>query len=421
MELLDPYTGIIAVCLIIILSHQFNWLSKMSNIPSVLLLILLGIGIRFGFDYLNISVTTYLTDILVIIGIVGLIMIVLEASLDLELTKEKRPLIIKSFLMAFFSLGICIAFITWILYTYLIDNFFSAILYAVPISVVSSAIVIPSVGNLIKTKKEFLIYESTFSDILGIMVFFYFLGNIDKNSAPEIIVHISLNVAITLVVSVIAGYLMVILLEKLKSQVKLFVLIAALVLLYSIGKMMHFSSLIMILVFGIILNNSRIFFAGRLKSLINLESLRKVQSDFKILTIESAFFIRTFFFVIFGMTLELKSLINAKAAIISLAIVAGIFLIRLIVLKLFRVKRPFPELFISPRGLITILLFFSIPASNQNSEFNTGILLYIILITNIIMAISLMSTGKTIDYAEKLTFNDWDDLDKEIETLSKKK
>jgi len=66
-------------------------------------------------------------------------------------------------------------------------------------------------------------------------------------------------------------------------------------------------------------------------------------------------------------------------------------------------------------------LFFSIPASNQNSEFNTGILLYIILITNIIMAISLMSTGKTIDYAEKLTFNDWDDLDKEIETLSKKK
>ena len=420
MELLNPYTGIIAVCIIIILSHQFNWISKMSNIPSVLMLILLGIGIRFGLDYLKIGVENYLTDILVVIGIVGLIMIVLEAALELELTSEKRLLIAKSFFLAIFTLGICIAFITWILYTYLIDNFFSALLYAVPISVVSSAIVIPSVGSLIKMSKEFLIYESTFSDILGIMVFFYLLGSIEKNSASEIIVYISLNIVITLIVSVIVGYLMVILLEKLKSQVKLFLLIAVLVLLYSIGKLWHFSSLIMILVFGMILNNSKIFFAGKLKRLINLDSLKEVQNDFQILTMESAFFIRTFFFVIFGMTLDLKSLIDLRAAIISLVIVAGIFLIRFIVLKIFMVKRLLPELFVSPRGLITILLFFSIPASNQNSDFNTGILLYIILITNIIMAISLMATGKTRDYAEKLTFNDWDELDNEIKILSKK-
>ena len=392
----------------------------MSNIPSVLMLILLGIGIRFGLDHFKIGVVNYLEDILVVIGIIGLIMIVLEAALELELAKGERPLIAKSFFVAFFSLGICIALITWIFNTYLIDNLFSALLYSIPISVVSSAIVIPSVGSLVKTSKEFLIYESTFSDILGIMIFFYLLGSIEKSSASEIIVLISLNIAITIIVSVILGYLMVLLLEKLKSQVKLFLLIAVLVLLYSIGKLMHFSSLIMILVFGMILNNSPIFFAGKLKSLINLESLKEVQNDFHILTMESAFFIRTFFFVIFGMTLELKSLIDLRAAIISLAIVTGIFLIRFIVMKIFFVKRLFPDLFVSPRGLITILLFFSIPASYQNSEFNTGILLYIILITNIIMAISLMTTGKTRDYTEKLIFNDWDELDKEIETLSKK-
>ena len=420
MELLNPYSVIIAVCVIIILSHQFNWISKVSNIPSVLLLILLGIGIRIGLDYLKIGITDYLMDILVLIGIIGLIMIVLEAALELELTREKRGMIARSFFLALFSLGICIAFITWVLYTYLTNNLFSAVLYAVPISVVSSAIVIPSVGSLIKKSKEFLIYESTFSDILGIMIFYYLLGSIEKSSASEIAVHISLNVAITLVISVVVGYLMVILLEKLKSQVKLFLLIAVLVLLYSIGKLMHFSSLIMILVFGMILNNSRIFFAGKLKSFINLDSLKKVQSDFHILTMESAFFIRTFFFVIFGMTFDLKSLIDLKAAILSLVIVAGIFLIRLIFLKIFAVKRLSPELFVSPRGLITILLFFSIPASNQNSDFKTGILLYIILITNIIMAISLMTKGKDRDYAEKLNFENWEELDNEIKALSKK-
>lgn len=421
MEILNPYTVIIAVCIIIILSHQFNWISRLSNIPSVLLLILLGIGIRFGLDYLKIGVTGYLMDILVMIGTIGLIMIVLEAAMELELTRDKKGLITRSFFLALISLAACIALITWIFYTYLIDDFFTALLYAVPVSVVSSAIVIPSVGNLIRKSREFLIYESTFSDILGIMIFFYLLSSFEKSSAGEIVLHISVNVLVTIVVSVVAGYLMVILLEKLKSPVKLFLLIAILILLYSIGKLLHFSSLVMILVFGMILNNSRLFFAGKLKSLVNLVSLKNVQNDFKILTMESAFFIRTFFFVIFGMTLDLSRLADLKTGIISLVIVAGIFLIRLITFKIFGIKRIFPELFISPRGLITILLFFSIPASNQNSDFNPGILLYIILITNIIMAISLMAKGKDREYAEKLNFGDWEDLDREIEALKKRK
>lgn len=420
MELLNPYTGIIAACIILILSYQFNWLAKIFNIPSVLMLILLGIGIRFGLDYLGVNIIDNMMDILVVIGIVGLIMIVLEAALELELTMEKRPIIIRSFFLALFSLAACIFLITWILNNYLIHDVYSSLIYAVPLSVVSSAIVIPSVSGLIKENKEFLIYESTFSDILGIMVFFFLLSSSDKGSAGEIIMHISINLLITLVLSVLVGYLMVILLEKLRSQVKLFLLIAVLILLYSLGKLFHFSSLIMILVFGIILNNSRLFFAGKLKKLLNFDSLKKVQDDFHVLTIESAFFIRTFFFVIFGMTLELGDLVDAEAAIISGAIIAGIFLIRLISLKLFGLKRIFPEVFVSPRGLITILLFFSIPLEYQNAEFSSGILLYIILITSSIMALSLMIKGDDRIYKEKLSFDNWDELDEEIESLTKK-
>ncbi len=420
MDLSNPYTVIIAGCIILILSYLFNWISKVFNIPSVLLLILLGIGIRFGLDYLKISISSNLMDILVVIGIVGLIMIVLEAALELELTREKRPLIVKSFFLALFSLTACIVFITWVLNNLLIEDLFACLIYSVPLSVVSSAIVIPSVGNLMKRNKEFLIYESTFSDILGIMIFFYLISSIETDSAKEIIIHISVNLFITIILSVVIGYLMVILLEKLRSQVKLFLLIAVLILLYSLGKLFHFSSLIMILIFGIILNNSRIFFFGKLKSWIDFDSLKKVQNDFHILTIESSFFIRTFFFVIFGMTLELRDLIDIRAALISLAIIAGIFLIRIIGLKIFMVKRLFPELFVAPRGLITILLFFSIPVYNQSSEFNSGILLYIILITSGIMAVSLMVKGEDREYAEKLNFKDWDELDKEIEVLSKK-
>jgi Kef-type K+ transport system membrane component KefB len=416
---MNPYTGIIAGCIILILSYQFNWISKVFNIPSVLLLILLGIGIRFGLDYLKISIVSNLMDVLVLIGVVGLIMIVLEASMELDLTREKKPLIVKSFFLALFSLGACIAFITWVLNRFLIDDQFTAVLYSVPLSVVSSAIVIPSVGNLMKRNKDFLVYESTFSDIMGIMVFYFLLSSIEKESAGQIILHISINIVVTIILSVIISYLMVILLEKLRASVKLFLLISVLILLYSLGKILHYSSLIMILIFGIILNNSKIFFSRKLKSLINIDSLKKVQDDFHILTKESAFFIRTFFFVIFGMTLELNNLLDLNSALISLGIVTGILLIRLISLKIFMVKRLFPEVFVFPRGLITILLFFSIPVSNQSSEFNSGILLYVILITSVIMAISLMIKGEDREYAEKLNFKDWDELDKEIKSLSK--
>lgn len=420
MELLNPYTVIIAGCLILICSSLFNWLSKLFNIPSVLMLILLGIGIRFGLDLLKVSLISYLMDVLVVIGIVGLIMIVLEAALELEISREKRPIILKSFFLALFSLAACIFFITWVLNRFLIDDIFSAIIYSVPLSVVSSAIVIPSVTSLLKQKKEFLIYESTFSDILGIMIFFFLISGIEKGSASEIFVHISINLAITLVLSIVIGYLMVILLDKLRSQVKLFLLIAVLVLLYSLGKLFHFSSLIMILVFGIILNNSKIFFSGKLKKLVQFDSLKKVQNDFHVLTIESAFFIRTFFFVIFGMTLELRDLVDKRAALISIIIIAGIYLIRLISMKMFMIKRLFPEVFVSPRGLITILLFFSIPVKNQSINFNSGILLYVILITSVIMAVSIMIKGEDREFAEKLNFNDWDELDQEISLLSNK-
>jgi Kef-type K+ transport system membrane component KefB len=413
---MNPYTGIIAGCIILILSYQFNWISKVFNIPSVLLLILLGIGIRIGLDYFKISIISNLMDILVVIGVVGLIMIVLEAAMELDLTRDKRPMIVKSFLLAVFSLGACIVFITWVLNTYLIDDLFTAVIYSVPLSVVSSAIVIPSVGNLMKKNKDFLVYESTFSDIIGIMIFYFLLNSVENGSAKELLIHISMNLVITIVLSVFISYLMVILLEKLRAQVKLFLLIAVLILLYSLGKIMHYSSLIMILIFGIILNNSRIFFSGKLKNLINIGSLKKVQDDFHILTIESAFFIRTFFFVIFGMTLEFNNLLDLNSALISLGIVAGILLIRLVSLKIFMVRRLFPEVFVLPRGLITILLFFSIPVSRQSSEFNSGILLYVILITSIIMAISLMIKGEDREFAEKLNFNDWDELDKEIES-----
>ena len=59
-------------------------------------------------------------------------------------------------------------------------------------------------------------------------------------------------------------------------------------------------------------------------------------------------------------------------------------------------KNIFPLLYIAPRGLITILLFFQIYSaydSFASDAFDRGILLQVIFITSLVMTISLIQNG----------------------------
>jgi hypothetical protein len=73
-----------------------------------------------------------------------------------------------------------------------------------------------------------------------------------------------------------------------------------------------------------------------------------------------------------------------------------IYVVRLVWLWIFKRKAVFPLLYVAPRGLITILLFFQISGSYPEfivPEFNQGILLFVILSTSIVMTISLIQNG----------------------------
>ena len=82
-------------------------------------------------------------------------------------------------------------------------------------------------------------------------------------------------------------------------------------------------------------------------------------------------------------------------------------------------RNTLPELLIAPRGLITVLLFFSIPATQLSDGFNPGILLYIIILTNVAMSVALMLKTDEAPDVESLDFPDMDKLDAELEALKK--
>jgi len=384
---------IIAASIIIILSYWFNVIAKKTNIPSVLMLIVLGVIIHEFMLMYGISKDP-LMPALEVLGNVGLIMIVLEAAIDLELKKERWPIIWKSFLVALLALVGSAFACALIIHFFIIDDKFTALLYAIPLSIMSSAIIIPSVGGLIESKKEFMVYESTFSDILGIMFFYFMIGNADTATAGEVVSNVLTNILVTVSLSVIISYLLVWVFQQLKAQVKLFLLISVLLLLYAIGKIFHLSSLVIILVFGLVLNNSKLFFMGPLKRIADQVAIRRILHDFHIVIGESAFAVRTYFFVIFGISINLSVLLNLEVAVISTCIVAALFAVRYVFLKLFLWKDIVPQLYIAPRGLITILLFFAIPVQFQDDNFAPSILLYTIILTSLVMTISLIKEGK---------------------------
>ena len=387
---MSAYLFVIGLCVVVIVSFFFNLLAQKTNIPSVLMLILLGLGLQQVLKYYGIVPQYYNT--LEVLGIVGLIMIVLEAALDLELKKEKWPIIWKSFVIAFASLAfssVLIAFVT----QFFIQNmeFFPALIYAIPFSIMSSAIIIPSVANLSKDKREFMIYESTFSDILGIMLFYFLIENVNASGAGEIAFAVGSNIFLTLVISVLLSYGLTYVIQYIKTSARFFLFLAVLVLLYAVAKLFHLSSLLIILMFGLLLRNHKVLVWGRLRRWLNDKAIDGLFENFKMVTIESSFLVRTFFFVVFGISLSVETLVNWEVWMMS-----GIFLLILYVIRyfmFFTVERKdiFPQIFLAPRGLISILLFFAIPEDFKVPEFESGALLVVIIFSSLIMAWSLIS------------------------------
>lgn len=391
----DIYSQIIVAALVLIISYFFGEISKKTSVPSVLLLIILGVLAKFGLDYLEIEVAQF-EAMLPLLGTVGLIMIVLEAALELKLEKDKAIPIIKSFVIALVGLLLS-TWLTALVLQYFIDGMdtLSAWIYATPLSILSSAIIIPSVIDLQKDKKEFHIYESTFSDILGIMLFYFLTGRVYETGAVDS--HggsgygaFALNTLLTVFIAFVASYAIIFIFQKIKTSVKLFLLIAVLLLIYSIAKKFHLSSLLIILIFGLLVSNMDVFFRGKLRQWLDEKAAHDMYHGLHVITMESAFVVRTFFFVIFGITITFDSLADWRVIGISAICLAIIYVVRFVILRGSIGKNLIPQLYIAPRGLITILLFKAIPETVLNEGFKDGILLFIIIGTSIIMTFSLI-------------------------------
>src|ERR1700679_478820 len=103
----DSNNILITLSALVILSYLFNIIARYVKIPSVILLLATGAVLKFLGDKFGVTLTG-VHFFLNFFGDVGLIMIVLEGSLDLGLSRKKLPLVGKSILSAILILaGTC--------------------------------------------------------------------------------------------------------------------------------------------------------------------------------------------------------------------------------------------------------------------------------------------------------------------------
>lgn len=350
--------------LLIIFSYLFDSYARKTKFPAVILLMLTGIIIRVISNLYGFNDFSFLDNLVPVIGTIGLILIVLEGALELEISIEKLPVILKGFFAAFIILVVNIFALTFIFNEILGMNYTNSVIYSIPLSIISSAVAIPSAASLLNHQKEFVIYESTFSDILGIMIFNYAIKQY-KNDNPlissESIISLIIQVIGVIVISLIITYLLFRLIQKIEQKVKFFLILALLILVYAFGKLFHLPALVTIFIFGIFLSNVRVLLPKFLRENLNLEQNKKELSDFHILTAESTFIVRTFFFLFFGFSVNLENFLSFSPFIYGFLIFLTMFIIRYLYLGLTTFKlNPSPLVFMGPRGLISILLFLQI-------------------------------------------------------------
>lgn len=322
------------------------------------------------------------------LGVVGLIMIVLEAGLDLGLQKSKIRLIRDSFFSALIIFLLSTSLLTFILYHWLDQPVRNCIVYAIPLSIISSAIVLPSLHSLTESKKEFLIYEASFSDIIGIMVFNYFTAD-DVFSLSSIGLF-SANLVISVLLSALMSLLLLFIMTRTKLTIKFFLVFSLLVLIYAGGKLLHLPSLIIILAFGLLINNWHLLDFSLVKKYFPQHEVSNLHHLLHSITAESSFLVRTFFFILFGYSIVIDTVMEEEVVKVGGLIVLALFTIRLLYMRFFLKTNVFPESFFMPRGLITIVLFYKIPESMKLANFNEGILFFIILVTGAIMTIGMV-------------------------------
>ena len=366
---------------LIIIAYIFDEVARRTKFSAVILLIFTGILARIGVELFTSLDVKSISSLVPILGTAGLIMIVLEEAVNIEVSRIKSIVLLKALFTSTVLLYVNIFLLRWIFQHFFGFDFPSALMYSIPLSVMSSAVAIPNLRDVIKLEEAFLDYETTFSVILGIATFYYTVGQFEQDKSPLTTDELSspLILVSLIVLAVLAlCFILIWLLRWIHHPSKYFLILAIVFGLYSIGSIQNYPVLLIIFSFGLLITNANKLIPTKIKSKFDFENFELGVNDFKLFTVGIGFLVRLFFSLVFGFSILYSDFHSLWPFLYGLGLFIVLFIPRYLFFmvfqsliyfgKKFRMIKPgfefsmAPMANISPRILTSILLFIQIDA-----------------------------------------------------------
>lgn len=381
------YYVILGLCVLIILAYIFDISFKYSRIPGVIMLIALGIAIQLIVTSTGIRVPNMRT-VLPILGTLGLILIVMDASLEIKLEKSKVMGLAKGVLSALVLFTVFVTALTLIMVNVFELPVKVALLNSIPLGIISSAVAISSAMLLDREQREFITLESAISDIVGILAFDFILLNLD--SIGKGLTTFAINSFLTIIIAAVMTAILAILLHKIQYHVSYIIILTSVIMVYVLAELTHMPALLLVMGFGLALANNHLAEKTIVNQFVDFDKFREDINSFKKILAELTFLVRSFFFIMFGFYASLSGLFDKSNLLMAAGITAGLFILRWGFLKLLMGRASGKLVYFAPRGLITILLFLSIPENLRTDLINEEVVTLVLLMSIFIMMIGNM-------------------------------
>ena len=377
--------AILAITGILVLAYLLDNAGRKYGLPSVVLLIGCGIALRQLLDPAGLGLE-WLDRTVKILGTLGLILIVLEGALDLTVTRERARLIAVSATSTLLCFAVTLAAFAALFVVVRDMPWANAILVAIPFSVISSAVAIPSAAGLPEEPREFVVYESSLSDILGVLVFYAWLAA--DGSLQDFAIDLVGGGALSLVVALLAAPAIFFFINRLEGHVRFLPLIAGIVFLYAAGKAFHLSPLVLVLGCGLLLNNPHLARWSPRFAILRSEDYDQTLKEFKGMVAELTFAAKSFFFLLLGFWTDLSTMRTMHAWMIAAVVFVVVYVSRYAILCLLRQPYARALTWIAPRGLITVLLFLAARDAGKVADFPLGAVMLTVLVTSAATALA---------------------------------
>lgn len=283
-----------------------NYIFEKTNVPDILLLLLLGLLIG---PVLNLFPRDLFITFVPYISGLALLMILFNGGLNLNLDKlihkvpQAATLAVLGFLLSSLSVG-ALSFVLFDL------KFLVAILLGVIVGGVSSAIVIPIVSELEEFREDLrltLDIESVITDPLCIIVAIVLMdiitgrtGGTSGQVLSPVLSKVISMFSVSIVVGLVTGFIWLEFLQHIKGEKYHYMLtLSYLFLVYAMTQILGGNGAIASFMVGIVLGNGK-----RIGKMLRLK--RKyygLTEKTKSFQDQVSFFVKTFFFVILGMTI----------------------------------------------------------------------------------------------------------------------